>query len=191
MKTEYLKSLGITDQATIDAIMAENGRDINAAKGDLDAQKEKVKTLEKDMADKEKEIQVLKDNAMNNDAIKQELDDLKAAKTKADTDHANELNLLKKSHLVENGLRDARAKSVKAVIPFLDMEKITLDENGGLSGLTEQVEALVKAEKTSFLFEAEPSPSGLTPQPASPGDKGQQPTGLTFRQAIENALAKE
>ena len=36
MKTEFLKGLNITDQTVIDAIMAENGKDINRAKGETE-----------------------------------------------------------------------------------------------------------------------------------------------------------
>lgn len=190
MKTEYLKSLGITDQATIDAIMAENGRDINAAKADLESQKEKVKALEKAASEAEKEIEGLRKGVGEAETLQKELEELRSAKAQADEAHASELVALKKSHLVENGLRDARAKSVKAVIPFLDMDKITLDENG-LSGLNEQVEALTKGENTSFLFDAEPTPSGLTPPPSAPTDKGKPSTGLSFREAIEAAITKD
>lgn len=187
MKTEYLKSLGITDQATIDAIMAENGRDINAAKADLESQKEKVKTLEKSAAEAEKQIEELKKGEANAEDLRKQLEELQSAKTQADETHRSEIDALKKSHLVENGLRDARAKSVKAVMPFLDMDKITLDENG-LNGLQEQVDALSKAENTSFLFDAEPTPSGLTPPPSAPSGDPKPATGLSFRQAVEAAI---
>lgn len=190
MKTEYLKSLGITDQATIDAIMAENGRDINAAKADLDAQKEKVKALEKTVAEAEDQIKGLEEAKGNAEGLQKELDDLKAEKTKAEEAYKNDLASMKKSHLVENGLRDARAKSVKAVIPFLDMDKITVNENG-IEGLTEQIEALSASEKTSFLFATEPSPSGLRPPDPSPSSKSTPATGMSFREAVEAALTKE
>lgn len=45
MKREFLKGLGLTDEA-IDSVMAENGRDIERQKEKLEAQKAEMETLQ-------------------------------------------------------------------------------------------------------------------------------------------------
>lgn len=191
MKTDFLKGLGITEQATIDAIMAENGRDINNAKGDLETHKNKVKELETSISEKDKEIQKLQTEANKVEGLQKSLDDLKSAKEKSDTDHQAEVIGLKKTYGIENGLRDAKAKSIKAVMPFIDLEKVTMGENG-IEGLAEQITALKEGESTSFLFEMEnPKPSGLNPPSTPPASKATPTENLTFMQAVEAALTKQ
>lgn len=56
---------------------------------------------------------------------------------------------------LERALAAAKPKSVKALMPFLDMDKISM-QNGEINGLDEQVAALKKSAETAFLFEAEP-----------------------------------
>lgn len=46
MKRDFIESLGIEDKEVIDKIMAENGNDINKAKGELE-------TIKTQLADKE------------------------------------------------------------------------------------------------------------------------------------------
>lgn len=56
---------------------------------------------------------------------------------------------------LERAIAAAKPKNVRAVLPFLDREKLTMagDE---IIGLDKQLDALKKGEDTAFLFEAEP-----------------------------------
>lgn len=56
---------------------------------------------------------------------------------------------------LERALAAARPKNVKAVLPFLDRDKLSLAD-GEVIGLDKQLEALKKSAETAFLFEAEP-----------------------------------
>ena len=47
MKRDFLKDLGLEKEA-IDSIMEENGKDIEAAKGDVKSLESKISTLESD-----------------------------------------------------------------------------------------------------------------------------------------------
>ena len=55
---------------------------------------------------------------------------------------------------LERALAAAKPRNVKALLPFLDREKLTL-AGGEIVGLDKQLEALKKGEDTAFLFEAE------------------------------------
>lgn len=56
---------------------------------------------------------------------------------------------------LERALAEAKPKNVKAVLPFLDRDKLSL-AGGEVIGLDKQLEALKKGADTAFLFEAEP-----------------------------------
>ena len=71
------------------------------------------------------------------------------------------------------------------------MGKITY-ENGELTGLTEQLDALKSGEDTGFLFgDAKGAPSGThINNPPNGGNGGTPPTAKTFEESIFKALAK-
>lgn len=187
MKTDFLKNLGITEQSTIDAIMAENGRDVTKAKTDLETYRNRVTDLEGQIATKDSEIATLKTQVGDTTALNQKITELEADKTKLTTDLDTKVGEIKKAHAIENDVRDAKAKNVKAVIALLDMSKITYNEDK-LEGLSEQLTALQGDESTSFLFgEAQSAPAGTKPS-NPPANGGNAPTSRTFADAVANAL---
>src|SRR5699024_1435010 len=81
MKREFLKELGLED-SVIDKIMAENGKDIENAKGDVSKLEAEIKTKEKELETLQgqlkkanEQIEEFKD--MDIDAIKKAADDYK------------------------------------------------------------------------------------------------------------------
>jgi len=79
----------------------------------------------------------------------------------------NELSKFKLNSAVERALELSRAKNFKAVSALLDMDKITLSEDGSVMGLKEQIDALKGDEGTGFLFDNDMAVKG-----ALPGEKG-------------------
>jgi len=189
MKRDFLKSLGIEDKETIDKIMDENSADIGRAKGELQTYKDKVTELEGTIRDKDKEISTLNTKVGDTDALNQEIAQLKNDKNDLTNRLNTEVSKIQKTHAIESGVRDAKARNVKAVLAQLDLEKITY-ENGELKGLSEQLDALKTGEDTSFLFgEARPgAPSGTQPGTPSGGNGGNPPTSKTFAEAIAKAI---
>lgn len=187
MKTEFLKNLGIAEQSVIDQIMAENGRDVAKAKGDLTTLQTRVTDLENDIKTKDATITRLQTEADEVDGLNQKISQLETDKTNLTNDLNTKVTQIQKTHAIESGVRDAKAKNVKAVMALLDMDKITF-ENGELNGISEQLDALKSGEDTSFLFgEAQPaSPSGTQPNnpPSNGGNGGNPPTGKTLGEAI-------
>ena len=189
MKTEFLKNLGITEQSVIDQIMAENGRDVNAAKTDLNTYKQKVTDLEGQITAKDNEIATLNTKVGEVETLRNENTQLKTDKTNLTNDLNTKVNEIKKTYAIESGVRDAKARNVKAVIAQLDMSKITY-ENDELGGLTEQLEELKKGDDTSFLFgEVQSAPYG-THVYTPPANGGNPTTNTSFTDAVANALGK-
>ena len=61
-----------------------------------------------------------------------------------------------KNFKIETALREAKAKNVKAVLPFIDTEKVTVDGDS-LKGLDDQIKAIQQSD--SYLFEeSKPEP---------------------------------
>lgn len=187
MKREFLKNLGIEDKDIIDKIMDENSADIGRAKGELQTVKDRVTDLEGQIATKDGEISTLQTKANRVDALEQENAQLKTDKTDLTNKLNTEVSRIQKTHAIESGVRDAKAKNVKAVMALLDMEKITF-ENGELSGLTDQLDTLTKGEDTAFLFGATSAPSGTTPN-TPPQGGGTPPTSKTLSEAIAKSLS--
>lgn len=190
MKSEFLKNLGITEQSVIDQIMAENGRDVEKVRNDLTTEKQRVSDLQTQLNAANGKIATLETQAGDTTALNQQIEQLKTDKTNLENELNTKVSQIQKTYAIENGVRDAKARNLKAVMAQLDMDKITY-ENGELSGLTEQLEALKTGEDTSFLFgDAQAAPAGT--HIATPNAGGATPpTSKTLAEAVSKALGKQ
>lgn len=190
MKTDFLKSLGITEQSVIDQIMAENGRDVNKVRDELGTYKTQVTDLQQQLSAKDNEFKTLQVKANQVDSLTEQVNTLIADKNQLTNDLNTKVGALQKSYAIESGLRDAKAKNVKAVMALLDMDKISYAD-GNLTGLNEQLETLQKGEDTSFLFVSgdnhqAPSGTNIHNPPANGGNT--PPTTNNLAGAIAKAL---
>ena len=78
MKKEFLKGLGLEDEV-IDKIFAENGKDVNAVKAEVDNLKKDLETANGKITDYEKEIGTLKESIGDTEAMQKKIDDLQAS----------------------------------------------------------------------------------------------------------------
>ena len=195
MKREFLKDLGIEAEA-IEKIMAENGKDIEKAKGSADENAGKVKQLEAEnkslkdtIAERDTQLETLKKESGDNKELQAKIDQLTADNKSAAEKHEAEMAALKKSHAIEAGLTAASAKGVKAVMPYIDMDKVDFDSKGNLTGLEEQIKALKEGEETKFLFgDGAPTIKGAQPgQSSDPNGGG----GYTKKQILAMPYAKQ
>jgi len=77
--------------------------------------------------------------------LEERLGSLEGEREQVVTDYENRL----KAMAVEMAIQEAGGKNKKAIIPFIDMEQVSLDEDGNLSGLD-----LKKIkEEVPFLFQ--------------------------------------
>lgn len=182
MKRDFLKSLGIEDKEIIDKILDENSADIGRAKGELETYKSKVTTLEADIKAKDSEIETLSKTKGDVEELNNKIAQLESEKNELTTKLGTETTALKRTHAIENGVRDAKAKNVKAVMALLDIDKITY-EDGEVKGLSEQLDGLKTNEDTSFLFGTDVKPPAGT-KPNTPPGNGGNPPSLSFSEAI-------
>lgn len=150
MKTEFLKSLGL-EQEAIDKIMAENGKDIESYKNQVNALTTEKGQLTSQIEEANKTIQGFKDIDIDN--LKKSVTDWESKYNSLVTESANTIKQMRFDTSLNEMLRSAKAKNNKAVRALLDESKITLNEDGSLLGLKEQLESIQK--ENSYLFDSE------------------------------------
>ena len=145
MKREFLKGFELPEDV-IDQIMAENGRDIERFKAEV----EELDSLRAQLTDAEQQLECF--TQMDIEGIKKAADDWKTRAEQAEADSAAKIAAMQFDHALGSALTGARAKNAKAVKALLDMDMLTL-EGGEIAGLAEQLERL-KLEN-DYLFEGE------------------------------------
>ena len=152
MKREELKELGLNDDQ-IAAVMTSYGKEVNPLKEQVDSLTSERDNLKQQVSDRDGQLDDLRKNAGKNEeleaTIKQLQEDNKATAAK----YQNDLAAKEKGFKIEGALRDAKAKNVKAVLSLIDTEKVSVQKDGTLDGLTNQIEAVKKSD--SYLFDAE------------------------------------
>ena len=173
----------------LDKIMAINGSDIEKAKGDTTALNTQITNLSNQITDRDNQLKDLKSKTSDNDALNKKIEELQTANATAKANYDKAVADMKRNHAVDNSIRDAKAKNVKAVRALLDMDKIKMDGETVL-GLKDQLDALAKSD--AYLFDAEDTTpkvnGGFVPGKGSNG--GNNDTPASFSDAISTSLAK-
>lgn len=158
MKREELKDKGLTDEQ-INFVMQQNGQDIENAKQNAaatekaraDGLQEQLNTLTNDLAD-------ARNSAASARDLKAKLDAAEA-KIKAST----------KANAIRDALAEFKPKDAAVLARLLDDAKITIADDGTLSGLKEQVEPL--RQNSAYLFNDTPADKGGNPDTGNAGAK--------------------
>ena len=148
MKTDFLKELGL-DQETINKIMAENGKDINDLRNQIASLNTEKASLETQVSEANKTIENFK--SVNVDEIKNKATEWEAKYNEYVANSQKELHKVKFDYALDNALKSAKVKNPKTVMPLIDTNKISLNDDGTLIGLSEQLET-IKTEN-SYLFD--------------------------------------
>lgn len=125
------------------------------------------KQAEKDLSERDKQLETLKNSTGDVETLKNTIKQLQDENKASKEQYEANISKIKLDNAIDNALGNAKAKNSRAVRALLDMEKIKF-ENETLSGLDEQLKALKEAEDSKFLFEeikepAKPSFSGVEP----------------------------
>lgn len=158
MKREELKALGLEDSA-IDKVMALHGQTVNGLNAQINSLNTEKGTLTEQVSQSAKQLEDLsKDNADNTE-LQAQIKQLQDDKAQLESDSQTKLAEVQTNYAIESALKDAGARDVKAVLPFIDKDTIKLAD-GKVTGLDEQLKA-VQTDK-DFLFQpTEPEPSKL------------------------------
>lgn len=173
MKRKFLEDMGI-DKETVDKIMAENGKDIEDSKGNLEQVKEELKQSKGQLTERDTQLEDLKKSSGDNEELKKQIDDLQKDNQKAKETYEAEVKELKMNAAIKLTLGET-AQDTKLVTGLFDKSKLILGDDGKITGLEEQIKSI--KESKPFLFkeikpDTDPKP-GFRPLGA-PGQRSQQ-----------------
>lgn len=160
MKREFLKKMELTDEQ-IDAIMAENGKDVNGLKEQVNSLTTKKDGLQSQLTERDTQLKDLKGKVKDSDELTAEIDKLQKANKEAKEKYEANLTAQQKSFLVDKELTNAGARNAKAVSSLLDLDSVEV-KDGQLTGLDEQLKSL--RESDGYMFNEDPQPSEPQPQ---------------------------
>lgn len=144
------------------------------------------KNLETTVKERDKQIEDLKKSEGDVECLKNQIAQFQADNTAKDKAHKAEIHQLKVDTAIDAALTEAKAKNKTAVKALLkDMDKAELNEDGTIKGLSEQIQALVKAEDSSFLFDTSTTKQNIKgAKPAASGneegEKGVDTSKMTY-----------
>lgn len=168
MKREFLQNLKIGDQPLpkeiIDAIMDENGEDIESAKKPF----ADYETLKTQLAEAKKTIEELRGQG-DIEAVKQVAKDWETKYNQAVADAARQKADMEFGGLLTTAITAARGKNAKAITALLDVDALKQSKNQE-ADIKAALENLKK--DSGYLFEGEAKPG----QPWSPA-AGSNPVG--------------
>ncbi|MBA9087480.1 hypothetical protein FHR92_003965 [Fontibacillus solani] len=171
MKRKFLEDLGL-EKEVVDKILDENSADIGKAKGEFDSVKSERDKLKTDLSERDKQLEDLKKSTGDAEALTKQIEQLQAENKKKDEVHAAEIRKIQRESIDAELLTTAKAKNIKAVLGLLDAVDDTLDIDAYKAKRNEQIETLIKAEDTKFLFDAETKKTKI--KGAAPGETGKE-----------------
>lgn len=168
MNKEDLLKLGLTEEQA-EKVLSANAEQLKGfiPKARFDEVNNAKKQAEKDLSERDKQLETLKNSTGDVETLKNTIKQLQDENKASKEQYEANISKIKLDNAIDNALGNAKAKNSRAVRALLDMEKIKF-ENETLSGLDEQLKALKEAEDSKFLFEeikepAKPSFSGVEP----------------------------
>lgn len=173
MKRKFLEDLGL-EKEVIDKILDENSSDIGAIKEELTTVTKEKEKLESDIAERNAQLETLKESAGSVDDLKAQIAKLQADNAEKDKTHKAEMDAFKIDTAVDKAITGAKGKNVRAIKALLNMDEITLDKDGNVVGYSEQLENLMKADDSKFLFD---TPQDASLQGFNPAASGNNPGG--------------
>ena len=171
MKRDFLQNFKVNDQPLpkeiIDEIMAENGRDIEAAKkpfADYD-------TVKNQLAEAQKTIKGFQDQGADIEAVRKSAKDWEDKYNQAIADHNQKMADMAFDHALEAAITGANGKNTKAIRALLDVETLKGSKNQE-ADIKSALEGLKK--DSGYLFDDGPTPP---PYAGGTGTNNPKPNG--------------
>lgn len=151
MKRKFLEDLGLTKEQ-VDSIMAENGKDINEAKGDVESIKSELKTAKDTIQERDTQLEGLKKSAGDNEELKKQIETLQNENKTTKEKYEADLKELQITNAIKLAIAD-KAQDVDLVAGLFDKSKLILGDDGKVTGLEEQLKGI--QESKAFLFKTD------------------------------------
>lgn len=148
MTKEELVALGLTDEQAQKVLDGYKGY---VPKARFDEINEAKKKAESTVAERDKQLEQLKKNNGDAEALKAEIAKLQGENKAAADKYAADLKAMQINNAVDMALQAAGAKNIKAVKALLELENAELDGDT-VKGLADQLKKLQESEDSKFLF---------------------------------------
>lgn len=149
MKREELTALGL-DGIQTDKVMELYGQGVEKHKQAAASEKARADGLQAQLAQRDQDLASLTEKAQGSDALSAQLEEMK-------TQYAAERQNLEQQlaqNRLDNGitvaLMQSQARDVAAVKAMLDLSKVAVGEDGTVTGLSDQLEALKQEKAWAF-----------------------------------------
>ena len=170
MNKEELLKLGLSEEQA-EKVLSANAEQLKGfiPKSRFDEVDNTKKQLEKDLKDRDVQLENLKNSSGDVETMKQTIENLQRDNKVAKDNFEAELAKFKLESAIDTTLLGSNVINTRAVKALLDMNKIKLDGDV-LIGINEQIEALKNAEDSKMLFKVtetkqkEPNFSGVKPR---------------------------
>lgn len=177
MKKEDFVALGFSEeQATKAAEASKKELESYVPKADYDSTNQAKGQLEKDIKDRDKQLEDLKRNSGDNAELLKQIETLQAENKAAMEKNEADMKELKLSTAITLALGES-AQDAELVTGLFDKSKLILSDDGKVTGLEEQLKSI--KESKPFLFKEDkadpPKNTGFRPLGAS-GQKTQTTT---------------
>lgn len=162
-------------------------------KSKFDEVSQSKKQLEKDIKDRNKQLEDLKKSTGDNEELKKQIEQLQSDNKKKDEDHQAELKDLKLTNAIKLAI-SGKAQDTDLVAGLIDKTKLILSEDGKITGLDEQVKSL--EENKAFLFKSEEkNNNNNNPLPGfrvgNDGNQKHNDPGISMRDAIASHIQSQ
>lgn len=158
MTKEELLALNLTEeQAT--AIIEDYGKNY-VTKSQFNEKNEKYKQLKSEIETTRSEINKLTESETANETLKAQIKELQDKAAERDTQYAQQIKDMQVDNGINTAILQCGVKNPKILTSLLNKQAIELKEDGTITGLTEQIEAL--KESDPYLF-VEAKPVGVVP----------------------------
>lgn len=178
MKKDEIIALGVAEdvaQKIVD-MAAEEIKGAYVPKTRFDEVNEAKKNAEALVKERDGQLETLKKSAGDSEALQKQITELQEANSKTTKDYEAKIKQMQIDNAVDKAITERNGKNATAIKALLDLKDAKLNEDGTVKGLAEQLEALTKAEDSSFLFGSNvPEVKGMVP-----GNGGSNPSGVDF-----------
>lgn len=177
MKRKNLEDMGLTKEQ-VDGIMAENGADIEAVKKERDNYKGQLDTTQATLKSFE---------GVNISELQGKIQTLTTDLANKDTEYQKQLAERDFNDLLKTTAEGYKPRDLKAVMPFLDVEKLK-----GSKNQEADIKAAIEAVKkdNGYLFQDVIIPRVVAPTPGPGGEKTDD-TRTQANNALRSILGRE
>lgn len=186
MKKEEFVALGISEELAAKAEQ-ESKKELEGyvPKTDLEAANTAKASLEKDLKDRDRQLEEIKKSSGNNEELKKQIEALQAENKTAKEKYAADMKELKLTTAIKLAIGDT-AHDVDLVSGLVDKSKLLMGDDGKVTGLEEQMKAL--KEGKAFLFKNS-TPTGTCKPGYKP--KAGEASEVGWAKAVAESLNKE